>query len=63
MASDWRKCKMLSKGDVQSVLSVEKVLDSVFHVSDEATRHMVGLVKMLAARVVELESKGGKRAN
>lgn len=79
MASDWRKCKMLSKGDLEAMDDYQRLICSDLHqrygFSKEAMHHMLDTVKLLAARVVELElqpkqlscksvakTKGGKRA-
>lgn len=60
MASDWRKCKLLNVGDKRAVKALYEAAtfeSEAFFFRKEPMRHMTGLVKMLAAKIVELEAK------
>ena len=64
MGSDWRKCKSLSKGDKRAVQVMESALAWTNHnkavavtFTVEAMMHMTGLLKMLAGKLAELETK------
>lgn len=60
--TNWKKCKLLSRGDKRAIETVVSILNDTPYVpSCEVVRHMVSLVKMLATELAKREAmRNGK---